>query len=492
MSTHLFHLGSDRSKTLQTRVREMMVSAILDGYLQANERLPSPRILGKELGVARNTVIEAYKHLADDGYLYVQERRGYFVSARSPDEMSPLYQPQDSGVTTDTIDWSQRLVVSMEGQRNIVKARNWQSFTYPFVTGQLDPLLFPVSDWRDCCRGSMNPGNTLDWAADHCDTDTVALIDQLRSRVLPRRGINATPDEILTTMGAQHALYILSSLLMWGKCIGIEEPGYPDARNIFSLKAERMVELPVDDEGLVVGEHLAGCDYVYITPSHQSPTTVTMSLDRRRALLKAAEQYDFIIMEDDYEGESNYSGQPTPALRSLDRNGRVIYIGSLSKVLAPGLRLGYLVASEELIYEARSLRRLMLRHVPGNNESAIALFLSRGHYDVLIRRLRRNYKERWQVMHDAIDAYLPDYSSPSNYGGTAFWLKGPEHLDSRMLQRMAAQSSILIETGDVYFQQSPQPLNYFRLGLSSIPVERIEPGVKKLAEIIGSIIGSIA
>lgn len=487
MSTHLFHLSADNSKTLQTRVREMMVSAILDGYLQADERLPSPRMLGKELGVARNTVIEAYKQLADDGYLYVQERRGYFVAERSADEMAQFYPLPTDSAQAEPIDWSERMTVSMEGQRNIVKARNWQTFTYPFITGQLDPSLFPVADWRECCRGAMNAGSTLDWAADHFDTDTMALVDQLRSRVLPGRGINAAPEEVLITLGAQHALYILSSLLMWGKCIGIEEPGYPDARNIFSLKAERMLGLPVDDEGLVVGEHLADCDYVYVTPSHQSPTTVTLSLARRRALLEAAVTYDFVILEDDYEGESNYSGQPLPALRSLDRNGRVIYIGSLSKILAPGLRLGYLVASEELIYEARSLRRLMLRHAPGNNESAIALFLSRGHYDVLVRRLRRTYQQRWQVMREAINVYLPDYASPSNHGGTAFWLKGPEGLDGRALQRIAAQNSILIEPGDVYFQQSPQPLNYFRLGLTSIPVERIEPGVKKLAGLIDSI-----
>lgn len=330
----------------------------------------------------------------------------------------------------------------------------------------------------------MNAVNTPDWTADHFDTDSMALVDQLRSRVLPRRGVNAAPEEVLITMGAQHALYMLADLMMWGKCVGIEEPGYPDARNIFSLKASHVLGLPVDDDGLLVGEHLAVCDYVYVTPSHQSPTTVTMSLERRRALLLAAETYDFIILEDDYEDESNYVGKPTAALRSLDRNERVIYIGSLSKILAPGLRLGYLVASEELIYEVRSLRRLMLRHTPGNNENAIALFLSRGHFDVLARRLKRVYQQRWEVMAEALAKYLPDYQASVSSGGTAFWLQGPADLDCRWLQRVAAQNSILIEPGDVYFNQSPQPLNYLRLGLTSIPVERIEPGIKKLAGII--------
>jgi GntR family transcriptional regulator/MocR family aminotransferase len=484
MSTHLFHLGTDSNKTLQTRVREMMVSAILDGYLQAGERLPSPRKLGRELGVARNTVIEAYKQLTDDGYLYVEERRGYFVAQRHPDELVAVCQTGSAEPLKKSLNWAARLTVSMAGQRNIIKARDWQAFTYPFITGQLDPALFPVADWRDCCRIAMNTSSTLDWAADHVDTDNMALVDQLRSRVLPGRGVNAAPEEVLITMGAQHALFILADLLLTGKCVGIEEPGYPDARNIFALKAQQIISLALDNEGLVIGEHLAACDYVYVTPGHQSPTTVTMSLERRHALLAAAEQYDFVILEDDYEGESNYVRQPTPALRSLDHNDRVIYIGSLSKILAPGLRLGYLVASEELIYEARLLRRLMLRHAPGNNESAIALFLSRGHYDVLVRRLKRTYQQRWQVMRDALATHLPEYTTPSNYGGTAFWLQGAAGLDCRWLQRVAAQNGILIEPGDVYFKQSPQPLNYFRLGLSSIPLERIEPGVKKLAGIL--------
>lgn len=484
MSTHLFHLGPYNHKTLQTRVREMMVSAILDGYLQADERLPSPRKLGKELGVARNTVIEAYKQLTDDGYLYVEERRGYFVARRNADDLSLIQGTVNHKHSGTSLEWTTRLTASLSAQRNIVKARDWQSFTYPFITGQLDPALFPVADWRDCCRVAMNTSGTLDWASDHADTDNMMLVDQLRSRVLPGRGINAAPEEVLITMGAQHALYILADLLLTGKCVGIEEPGYPDARNIFSLRAGQLLSLPLDSEGLMVGEHLAACDYVYVTPGHQSPTTVTMSLERRHALLTAAEKFDFVILEDDYEGESNYVKQPTPALRSLDQHDRVIYIGSLSKILAPGLRLGYLVAAEELIYEARLLRRLMLRHAPGNNECGIALFLSRGHYDVLVRRLKRNYQQRWQVMRDALQTYLPDYESPSNYGGTAFWLRGPENLDCRWLQRVAAQHSILIEPGDVYFAQQPVPLNYFRLGLSSIPLERIEPGVKKLAGLL--------
>lgn len=487
MREHLFQLSSDSQQTLQSQIREMMVTAILDGYIPAGEKVPSPRKLSQELRVARNTVMEAYAHLVDDGYLEARQRSGYFVSELLSDAIAvdALLKRQGSDKQRKASpDWSVRLNNDLKSQRNINKPQNWKSYRYPFIAGQIDIDLFPCAEWRDCSRYTHNNAAIQTWATDHYDADNPALVSQLRSRVLPQRGIRATEDEILITLGAQHALYLLARLLMQDKCVGIEEPGYPDARNIFSLKARRMKALAMDSEGLVVDERLADCDYVYVTPSHQSPTTVTMSLERRKALLAAAEAYDFIIIEDDYEGEVNYLGAPTPALWSLDTRGRVIYVGSLSKTLAPGLRLGYLVASAELIDEARALRRLMLRHAPGNNESIIALFLSRGHHDVYVRRLHRVYQERWKALKEALEKYLPDASLPSTFGGTAFWVEGPETLDCVELEALAAEQGILIEPGDVYFMREPPPRHYFRLGFSSIPLRRIEPGVQKLAELM--------
>ncbi len=481
MREHLFHLDPDNTKTLQSQIRELMVTAILDGYIPAGEKVPSPRKLSQELKVARNTVMEAYSHLVDDGYLEARERSGYFVSELLRDK-KPLAVAAEKNCIGP--DWNRRIGVSLSTQRNIVKPPDWKAYDYPFISGQIDLDLFPSSEWRDCSRYTHNNAAIRHWATDHFDADTPALVEQLRTRVLPQRGVRAAENEILITLGAQHALYILGRLLMQDQCVGIEEPGYPDARNIFSLKAGELRGLPVDEHGLIVDERLAGCDYVYVTPSHQAPTTVTMSLQRRKALLAAAEQYDFIIIEDDYEGEINYLGTPSPSLWSLDSGGRVIYVGSLSKTLAPGLRLGYLVAAPALIQEARALRRLMLRHAPGNNESIIALFLSRGHHDVFVRRLHRVYRNRWELLRDELQQHLPDTALPPTFGGTAYWVEGPPTLDCRELQQRAAEQSILIEPGDVYFMQEPLPRHYFRLGLSSIPLDRIASGVEKLAALV--------
>ncbi len=487
MRDQIFYLNPASKKTLQVQIREMLVVAILDGHIPGGEQVPSPRKLGEKLGVARNTVMEAYRQLVEDGYLSARERSGYYVSEQAPEGRTEPEVTADADVNPcSELDWSRRFVLPLEVQRNIVKPRDWLAYTYPFVSGQMDMSLFPAAHWRECCRYTVNNASIPAWASDHFDTDTLALVDQLRTRVLPRRGIYAAPEEILVTLGAQHALYLLGSLLMRGKHVGIEDPGYPDARNIFTLHAGQVTGLPMDEQGLLVGSHLAACDYVYVTPGHQAPTTVTLSAQRSLDLLAAAEAYDFVIIEDDYEGDVGFYGKPVPALRSLGRRGRVIYIGSLSKTFAPGLRQGYMVGAEELVQEARALRRLMLRHAPGNNESAIALFLARGHHDTLLRRLGRAYHERWLVMRAALDEFLPGFHSAAAASGTSFWLQGPAGLDCRQLQRRAARESILIEPGDVYFMHAPQPLNYFRLGLSCIPVERIRPGIEKLAQVLAA------
>ena len=223
---------------------------------------------------------------------------------------------------------------------------------------------------------------------------------------------------------------------------------------------------------------------MFATPSHQYPTTVTMPLERRMALLKKAREKDFLIIEDDYEFETNYVNEPCPALKSLDDDGRVIYVGSLSKTLFPGLRLGFMVGPKNLIAEARALRRLMVRHPPNNNQRAAALFLSLGHHDTLIRRLHKAYRSRWEVMGKALNDHLPNASRSPSFGGTAYWVNGPARMDSEVLAAAAIQKGIFIEPMRITFAGADKPKNHFRLAFSSIDESKIEPGIKLLAETI--------
>ncbi len=484
MRDQLFHLQPDGKSTLQAQLRRMLVEAILDGQVPAGSALPSCRRMARNLRIARNTVALAYQDLVEEGFLVARQRSGYFVATdvlagRAPDAAAAARPARE-------IDWQARFKVRPSAQRNVTKPRNWQDFDYPFIYGQVDPASFPIAAWRDCSRQALGRGPVREWSRDLFTEDDAPLVEQIRTRLLPRRGVRVSPDEILITVGAQQALYLLASLLMrQGTCVGIEDPGYADARNIFALKSEALRPLPVDREGVVVGAALAACDYVYVTPSHQFPTTATMSLARRRQLLKAADEHDLVVIEDDYESEINHGAAPTPALKSLDRQGRVIFVASLSKSLAPGLRMGYLVGPAPLIREARALRRLMLRHPPANNQRTLALFLADGHHDALLRRLSQLYKERWRMMGAALTKHLPDCRWQPTTGGTAFWVEGPPGLDTRQLEAAAAKQGILIEPGDVHFFASETaPRNLFRLGFSSIAADRIEPGLARLGEIV--------
>ena len=484
MRESLFHLKQQPGVSIQASIREMLVSVILNEQLPPDRPLPSCRELARRLGVSRNTVVLAYQGLVDDGFIVARLRSGYYVNPEIQ-ENTPRERVEPPAPAAGEPDWEAMFRVRPGAQPNIEKPANWQSYPYPFVYGQIDPGLFPISAWRECTRQALGLKGIGRWTADSLQMDDPDLVEQIRTRVLPRRGIWVSPDEILVTLGAQNALYLLASLFVTPETtVAMEEPGYPDVRNILALKTQRITPIPVDDGGLPVDERLDGCDMVFVTPSHQFPTTVTMPAARREALLRRAAESEFLVVEDDYEFETNYIGRPTPALKSMDEAGRVIYVGSLSKTLFPGLRLGYMVGSKAMIAEARALRRLMMRHAPNNNQRTTALFLSLGHHDALVRRLHRVYRTRWQAIGDALTRHLPESARAPNFGGTSVWVRGPDGLDSEALTQQALEEGIVIEPGNVHFALEPRARNFFRLGFSAIPEERIEPGIRLLAALI--------
>lgn len=323
------------------------------------------------------------------------------------------------------------------------------------------------------------------WAPDQIARDDEMLIQQVQTKILPRRGVWASADELIITVGAQHALYMVADLLMReGTAVGIEEPGYPDARNIFSSRTSQVIPLPVEGQGLPVTPLLRQLDYLYVTPSHQCPTGVTMPLARREALLEMAEAHDIILIEDDYESESSFDGQPIPALKSLDRSNRVIYVGSLSKSLAPGLRVGYIVAAPELIRELRALRRLMIRHPATFVQRTLAMFISLGHYEAQQRRLAQAQKERHAALTAAMAEHAPGCRITPVRGGGSCWVQLPDHIPVDALAQRAAAHGVLIEPGDVFFARPGTPGSYMRMGYQSIPANDIGQGVKALADAI--------
>jgi len=481
----LFKLDSKSGQSLQSQLRQALVKAILDGRIPVDVALPSSRELSRQLGVARNTVVLAYQHLIDEHYLDSHERRGYFVN---PDilggrvDTKPPLKPDNDTFADEA---GPELAVDLLDQRNIVRPYNWQQFEYPFIYGQVDPELFPVNDWREACRLSLRVDAISRWTQDRVDHDDDLLVEQIHTRVLPRRGVWVDKDEILITTGAQNALFLIAQLLLnQDSVVGLEDPCYVDARNIFSLFSKQRIPFPVGDKGVITDERLQQCKLIYVTPSHQCPTTTTMPMEARKDLLSEASRHNVTIVEDDYESELNFVGNPTPALKSLDTEHKVIYVGSLSKTLAPGLRIGFMVGPRKFIKQARALRRLMYRHPPTNTQRTVGHFLALGHHDSALLRLTQAYRKRWQLMDESLKRHAPFSSTAPTFGGSSFWVSLQENISAQALETKAAENGIVINAGDNYFASRDGPRNFCRLGFSSVSNDKIAPGIERLASLI--------
>jgi len=461
----------------------MLVSAILGGHLPPGASVPSSRYLAQQLGVARNTVVFAYQQLASEGFLVSRERSGHFVSST----VLEGYAETQAALPTSPLPdpgWDARLRFRPALQRNIVKPRDWQKQPYPFVYGQFDTELFPTAEWRECCIKALSVLDIRSWAPDLIVHDDPTLIEQIRTQVLPRRGVWADADEIVITVGAQHALYLLADLLIGpNTVVGMENPGYPDARNIFASRTRRLVPLPVDEAGLCIDARLADCDYVFVTPGHQCPTTVTLAPERRQALLEMAESNNSLIIEDDFESEIRWGEGAIPALKSLDSKGRVIYVGSLAKSFAPGLRIGYCVAARELTRELRALRRLMLRHPSAYIQRAFSLFISLGHHHALLRRQSQVYQQRAHALSEAIARHLPDFKTMPITGSSFCWLQTPPEVNATVLAENALTEGVVVEPGDVFFMHARDD-HFLRIGFNSIRAEQIDAGIATLAQVV--------
>ncbi len=481
ISVDTFFLERNGLGTLQAQIQQMIAEGILSGRFHVGEKLPSSRKLATHLGVSRITVTLAYTELLANDYLTAKGRSGYYVSENAP--VPPTYAPVRRD--TETVDWTRTFARRFSGGDKLQKPSNWREYRYPFIYGQVDRKLFDHANWRLCAVRALGHRDFDSLTGDYVDQDDPLLVEFIARHTLPRRGIAARPEEILITLGAQNALWLASRILLnSNRRAAIEDPCYYALRDLLIHSECKLSMLPVDRDGLPPDAIPDDTDVIFTTPSHQSPTTATMPIDRRHALLRRARDLDAMIVEDDYEFEMSFLGAPSPALRSLDRDGRVIYIGSFSKSLFPGLRLGYMVGSEPFIREARALRSLVLRHPPGHIQRTAAYFLSLGHYDAQIRRMSKALQHRRETIEAAIGQHGLTVAGRGMLGGSSIWMQAPQRIDTTQLARDLQRQSVHIEPGEPFFSGQDRPRNYYRLGYSSITPDRIGPGIQQIAEAI--------
>lgn len=474
-----FFLHPEAQGTLQQQIQQMIAQGILSGRFQQGEKLPSTRKLAMHLGVSRITVTIAYTELQANDYLISRGRSGYFVSENAP--APPSFSPAPE--SPDAVDWTRAIGQKFSGGAGLTKPQDWAKFRYPFVYGQADQALFDHANWRLCALQALGQRDFTSLTTDYYDQDDPQLIEFIARHTLPRRGISARPEQILITLGAQNALWLTTQVLLTQRRrAALEDPCYPALRDILSQSRCHVTPVRVDQDGLPPDAIPPETDVIFTTPSHQCPTNATMPMHRRRALLERARELDALIVEDDYEFEMSFLKPPSPALKSLDADGRVIYVGSFSKSLFPGLRLGYLVGSEPFIREARALRASVLRHPPGHIQRTASYFLSLGHYDALIRRMGTALQERRRVMEDTMMHLGLRISGRGDYGGSSFWMRAPDGVDTGDVAKRLHKRGVLIEPGRPFFAGDHQPSNYYRLAYSSIPTARIAEGVSIIAE----------
>lgn len=482
MLYQFIHINPQDSRTLQDQIKSDIAKAIFAGFIPKQTSIMSSRRLAEKLKVSRNTILRVYEQLAEEGVLVPIERKGYYVNPQL--ELSTQTSKQVTQQPTSNLNWHRYL--NTENSLSATAVKDLSHYPYLFVHGMVDEDLFPVSEWRKCSIQSLNKSNHRSWTSD--DHDYEELIEQIRTRVLPKRGIFVSQENIAITLGCQNSLYYLARLLVSKHdSVAMENPGYPEALHQFQARRANIIPIEVDHLGLVIDERLNECNVVYTTPSNQFPTTVRMSSQRRKALMNAAEQHDFLVIEDDFEHDINFIEDSCPPIRCEYQSERIIYISSFAASIAPGLRIGFIVAATPLVDQIKALQVRTHSLPPKNNCQTLALFLSLGYYDVLAQKLLKRYRDKWLTMEKAMNYYFPQSGVVPSLAGTAFWIEYKQAFDAEQFERMAEEQGILLNNGAKYYSCDHKN-NSFRLSFQSIRTENIREGIAQLARIAKQIL----
>jgi GntR family transcriptional regulator / MocR family aminotransferase len=475
-------LDAQSQTPLYQQLYAVIRDLILRGVLPAGVRLPTNRALASQLGLARVTVASAYAQLRDEGYLVSRQGAGTFVAEELVTKGLPAtapFQPRFSF-------WGQRLLTLDSTDEEALLAMPRPEIDFGF--GRSFYHIFPYDVWRRLLARYLSADDAM-----LSRYGSVAGFYPLRAAVagyLERlRGVQTTAEQVVIVSGIQQALDILSRLLLnRGAGVLVETPGYSGAVDIFRLYGAHIQPLPVDDHGLPV-ERIPPATIArlaFVTPSNQFPRGGAMPLARRLALLKWAQEQGAIILEDDYDGELRYSGHPLAALQGLDRDGRVVYLGAFSKVLFPALRLSYVVLPEPLLDPFLHTKRLIDRGAPTLTQAAVADFITEGHFERHLRRLRQEYGERRAALTAALDAHLAGrvrYSAEA--AGLHVMLYLQNGLDETAVVERAARLGVGVYPGAPYHLQHPAPPSIL-LGFSGLTVSEIETGIRRLAMAVRS------
>ncbi|QLE54873.1 PLP-dependent aminotransferase family protein [Nostoc sp. TCL26-01] len=471
---------------LHRQVYEELRWGILSGRLTPGQKLPSTRMLAQSLSISRATVTLSYEQLLSEGYLETIVGSGTFVCRQIPDDLlntAPIESKLQPTTTSISLS-AYGQILSDKAFLRLPEAELEINFNY----GRPAFDKFPIDLWRQLLARHCRPNsNVLDYTI--YSMGYQPLREAIATYLTRSRAVKCSAEQIIIVGGSQQGLDLITRLFInRGDGIALEEPGYLGARRAFLAQGASLCPVPVDTSGLIVSHLTTGIipniKLVYVTPSHQFPTGGVLSLPRRLELLAWAQKSGVMIIEDDYDSEYRYGERPIPALQGLDQGNCVIYLGTFSKVLFPALRLGYLVVPDDLVSIFARAKWLADRQCSLLEQYALTDFITEGHLERHIRRMRSLYNQRRQTLVQSLLSHFGDrVTILGENAGMHLMIKIHTHLnDDEIIQRAALAGVSMVAAYPNYLKTSPG--SEFILGYAELNESQISEGVRRLAQIV--------
>lgn len=489
-------LDRHSSIPLYQQIESHLRQGILSGSLPENTRLPASRQLARDLGVNRITVESAYAALETDGLIYSRMGSGTYVlppnpllafSKDKPGAPWPLWQQSlESGDSPSENKSSDQM------SKKAARHPGWVSF----ASGIGDSHLFPAEDFRKVLQTVMRRDGIA--ALDYGEPNGHGPLRETITHILASQGLQTRSENVLITAGSQQALSLVSQLLLRpGDVIMVESPTYSGALDLFRALGFKVVGVPVDQHGMRVEalEKLLQQHHpklIYTIPTFHNPTGTCLSSQRRIELIILADRYNIPILEDDFVGDLRYEGRTQPALKALDPGGRVIYVSTFSKILMPGLRVGFLVAEGPIYQRLVDFKRVNDLATSTLIQRALEVYVTVGRYQSYLRRSCQIFHKRRDAMLSAIERYLPSgIALDPPQGGLFIWLQLPENLSSEKLLPLAWEEGVDFSPGNNFFSDGTDGGNWLRLNFVAQAPDQIDEGIRRLGKAIKRLIATL-
>jgi GntR family transcriptional regulator/MocR family aminotransferase len=465
------HVSLVGRKDLSGEIYRQLRRAILEGRLLPGDALPPTREMARSLHVSRSTVAVAYERLWGEGFVASRVGAGTFVTEGAPNA-SVRRTTEDEGVLKPLPHWASVRTPTLFDRHA----------DYDFRTGVPDASLFPYRAWRRLLADQVRR-ETIGRGVYAHPAGHLGLRQAIARHIGVSRGVKATADDIIITNGTQQALDVIARVLVGpSDLIATEDPGYPLPRLLFESSGLRIQGVPVDDQGLIVDRLPPAAKLIYVTPSHEWPLGVSMSLQRRWALLEWATSHNAAIVEDDYDSEFRYGGRPLEPLQTIDSSGRVIYIGTFSKTLLPILRLGFIVSPPSLTKAMQSAKFVMDWHTSTLEQAVLAVFIDDGSFARHLRRMRSIYEKRQQLLQSILERDFAEFLEvlPSSAGlhVAAVATDGSRARIDEVIER-AWERNVAVQPLAPFSYDVP-PRAGVLLGFGQIATEDLEEGLRRL------------